>query len=176
VSPGTLDHKHICLKTETEKGSTVMTTSAESERVVRACNYAYSRKDVDLTLTFMADDLERKGEWSAGWITIDKERWGSAMRSFFSAFPDWGWELTTLIAADDLVACEFFEHGTFTEPYDLLPGLTIQPSGASYEDRDGVFLRVNDEGLIAEIHAYVTRDLQRKLGLESAIADFLAQN
>ena len=153
-----------------------MASAAESERVVRAWNDAYSRKDVDLTLTFMADDLERKGEWSAGWTTIGKGTWGSAMRSFFSAFPDWSWELTTLVAADDLVACEFFEHGTFTQPYDLLPGLTIQPTGASYEDRDAVFLRINDEGLIAEIHAYVTRDLQRKFGLELAIANFLAQS
>jgi predicted ester cyclase len=152
-----------------------MSDSAESERVVRAWNDAYSRKDVDQTLTYMADDLERKGEWSDGWITIDKETWGISMRAFFAAFPDWGWEMTTLVAAGDMVACEFFEHGTFTQPYDLLPGLVIQPTGDSYEDRDGVFLRVNDDSLIAEIHAYVTKDLFRKFGFETAIAEFLAQ-
>jgi hypothetical protein len=153
-----------------------MSSSAESERVVRAWNDAYSRMDVDRTLTFMADDLQRSGEWSDGWIVIDKETWGMSMRAFFAAFPDWGWELTTLIAADNMVACEFFEHGTFTPPYDLLPGLTIEPTGASYEDRDGVFLRVNAEGLIDQIHAYVTKDLFRKFGFEAAIADFLAQS
>jgi ketosteroid isomerase-like protein len=146
----------------------------DAERVVREWHEAYSRQDVDKTLSYMAEDMERSGEWSDGWITIDKQTWGDSMRAFFAAFPDWEWELTRLVASGDEVAGEFSEHGTFTEPYDLLPGLVIQPTGGFYEDRDGVFFRVNDEGLIAEIHAYVTKGLFRAFGFEAAIANFLA--
>ena len=135
-----------------------------------------SRRDVDTALTYMADDMERKGELADGWITIDKDAWGGAMRAFFSAFPDWGWEMTAVVASGDMVAGEFFEHGTFTEPYEVLPGLIIQPTGATYEDRDAVFLRVDEDGLINEIRAFVTKDLDRKFHFEAAIAEFLTNS
>jgi ketosteroid isomerase-like protein len=153
------------------KGHDVM---IDAERVVREWHDAYSRRDVEKALSYMADDMVRRGELADGWISIDKPTWGDAMVGFFAAFPDWGWELTRLVASGDQVACEFLEHGTFTVPYEVLPGLVIQPTGDSYEDRDGVFFRVSDEGLISEIHAYVTKDLNRKFGFETVIAEFLA--
>ena len=32
---------------------------------------------------------------------------GVKMENFFAAFPDWRWDMTTLIASGDRVVCEF---------------------------------------------------------------------
>ena len=95
------------------------------------------------------------------------------MVNFFTAFPDWHWDMTSLIASGDRVVCEFTEKGTFTEPYPIMPGLVLPPTGESFTDYDCDCFEVKD-GLITEIRAYVTNDIDRKFRFVSKIQEFLA--
>lgn len=95
------------------------------------------------------------------------------MENFFTAFPDWRWDMTSLIASGDRVVCEFTEKGTFTEPYPIMPGLVLPPTGESFIDYDCDCFEVK-HGLITEIRGYVTNEINRKYGFISKIEEFLA--
>jgi hypothetical protein len=73
----------------------------------------------------------------------------------------------------DRVVCEFTETGTFTEPYSILPGLVLPPTGESFTDYDCDCFEVKD-GLITEIRAYVTNDIDRKFSFVAKIEEFFA--
>jgi hypothetical protein len=81
--------------------------------------------------------------------------------------------MTSLIASGDRVVCEFTEQGTFTEPYSILPGLVLQPTGESFTDHDCDCFEVKD-GLITEIRAYVTNEIDRKFSFVAKIEEFFA--
>jgi ketosteroid isomerase-like protein len=142
------------------------------EEVVRAWSDAYVSKDLDATSAFMAEDFVRLGD-STHWTPISKHDWRQIMMNFFTAFPDWRWDMTSLIASGDRVVCEFTETGTFTEPYPIIPGLVLPPTGESFTDYDCDCFEVKD-GLITEIRAYVTNEIDRKFGFVSKIEEFLA--
>jgi ketosteroid isomerase-like protein len=142
------------------------------EEVVRAWNDAYVKKDIDTTLSFMSEDFTRLGD-STHWTPIGKQDWGQIMRDFFTGFPDWSWEMTSLTATGDRVVCEFTEAGTFTDPYPVMPGLVLDPTGESYTDYDCDVFIVKD-GLITEIRAYVTNEIHRKYDFLPKIEAFLA--
>jgi steroid delta-isomerase-like uncharacterized protein len=152
-----------------------MKTKMSPTEVVLAWNEAYTRRDVDATLEFMSEDFFRVGD-STNWAPVDKKEWGRQMRTFFAAFPDWSWDLTSLTATEDRVVCEFTEHGPFTKPFEILPGLTLRPTGTAFVDHDCDWFRINEDGLIAEIHAYVTNNLEREYHFVSQIMEFLGMN
>jgi ketosteroid isomerase-like protein len=142
------------------------------EEVVLAWNDAYSKMDVDTAETFFSKDFLRYGDWSQ-WQPVGPERWGVGQKRFFAAFPDWTWDIEHITASGDTVVVEFLEQGTFTEPYEVLPDLTIEPTGTAYADHDCIVFRVDNEEIV-EIRAFMTNDLDRKYHLESKIADFIA--
>lgn len=137
-----------------------MTTKKTPEEVVLAWNERYSKRDIDGALEFMSDDFKRYGD-TTNWEPIDKHRWANPQKGFMLAFPDWTWDLKRIVASGDWVVCEFEEHGTWTEPFEPSPGVVLPPTGTSYLDHDGIWFRVNEDGLIAEIHAYITNDIFR---------------
>ncbi|BCO56961.1 hypothetical protein MINTM005_22050 [Mycobacterium intracellulare] len=142
------------------------------EEVVRAWSDAYVRKDLDAALALMSEDFIRLGD-STHWTPISKYDWKEIMVNFFTAFPDWRWEMTSLIASGERVVCEFTEKGTFTNPYPIMPGLILPPTGETFTDHDCDWFEVRD-GLITEIRAYVTNDIDRKFRFVSKIEEFLA--
>ena len=81
--------------------------------------------------------------------------------------------MTSLMASGDRVVCEFTEKGTFTEPYEVLPGLVLSPTGESFTDYDCDCFEVKD-GLITEIRAYVTNEIDRKFSFVAKIEEHLA--
>ena len=150
-----------------------MTESMTPEEVVRAWSDAYIRKDLDATAALMSDDFIRLGD-STHWTPIGKQDWHHIMVDFFAAFPDWHWEMTSLTASGDRVVCEFTETGTFTEPYSIMPGLVLPPTGEPFTDYDCDCFEVKD-GLITQIRAYVTNELDRKYHFVSKIEEFLTR-
>jgi predicted ester cyclase len=142
------------------------------EEVVLAWNDAYSRKDIGMAESFFSKDFVRYGDWSH-WQPVGLERWAVGQRRFFSAFPDWTWEIERVTTSGNVVVVEFFERGTFTAPYEVLPGLTLEPTGAEYADHDCVIFRVENEK-IADFRAFVTTDLERKCHFQSKVNEFIA--
>jgi ketosteroid isomerase-like protein len=149
-----------------------MSKDMTPEEVVRAWSDAYVRKDLEATSALMSEDFIRLGD-STHWTPIGRREWKEIMVNFFTAFPDWHWDMTSLIAAGDRVVCEFTEKGTFTRPYPVMPGLVLPPTGESFTDYDCDCFEVKD-GLITEIRAYVTNEIDRKYSFISKIEEFLA--
>lgn len=141
-------------------GSTTSTTTRLSpEQVVRAWNNSYVKHDVQGCLAYMSDDFQRIGD-SSFWLPVDKQLTAYIWTQFFAAFPDWTWKMTSLSTNGNLVICEFTESGTWTEPYNISPGVTLQPTYTSFTDHDADFFTVKD-GLITEIRAYITNNFER---------------
>jgi predicted ester cyclase len=163
-----------------------MAAPTSPEEVVRAWNKAYTSLDLDATIEFMSDDFRRLGDCTR-WTPVGKHPWAADQKGFFQAFPNWSWEMTSLVVAGDTVVCEFLEHGTFTKPYhDIarivggylnrpVPGLVLQPTGESYEDHNADCFRVKD-GKITEIRAYITNNLERTFHFERKIGELIAAN
>jgi hypothetical protein len=161
-----------------------MATKKTPEEVVRAWHEVYSQRKLDAALEFMSEDFRRIGDCTR-MVPIDKQQWAADQRGFFVAFPNWHWDLTKLMASGDTVVCEFNEHGTFTEPYTdfnrivgnflgrPMSGLTLAPTGESYSDYNCDWFRVNEEGLITEIRAYITNNLERTFRFESRIMELV---
>ena len=70
-----------------------MSSEMTPEEVVRAWSDAYVSKDLDATAAFMSDDFIRLGD-STHWTPIAKQDWRHVMENFFTAFPDWHWDMT----------------------------------------------------------------------------------
>lgn len=151
-----------------------MPSNAVSEAVVREWVEAFGRRDVGAALKLMSDGCLRTGDWG-DWTTIENTAWTAGQECFFVGFPDWTWELTNLIVAGEWVVCELVEHGTWTLPFEILPGHELTPpsTGTSYVDHDCVILRVNDEGLIVEIRSYLTKNLENAFHFEAIMMDLL---
>lgn len=145
------------------------------EQTVRAWNERYSKQDPAGAAEFMAEDVVRLSD-SNRWAPIYKQGWIAMQAGFFPAFPDWTWEITSLIAVDSLVVCEFHEHGTFTRPYARAAGLELSPTGESYDDRSSIYFQVNEDSLISEIRAYYTNNLQRTYSFGARIAAWHAEH
>jgi hypothetical protein len=135
-----------------------MTTSAQD--AVLAWNERYSRRDVQGATEFMSEDFVRLGDGTL-WTPVDLKGWVGIQTPFFDAFPDWSWEIQTLLAADQHVAIEFYESGTFTMPYHMHSNVTFEPTGESYTERSTVHFEVNSEGKVSEIRAYYTNNIRR---------------
>jgi len=144
-----------------------------AEDVVRAWNDRYVAHDIDGALTYMAEDFRRLGD-TTNWAPISKRTWGAQMRSFMIAFPDWRWDLQSLhVVNESLVVCEFLEFGTWTVDFELAPGVILPATGERYEDHNGDWFTINQDGLISEIRAYITNNFERTFHLESKVAEML---
>jgi hypothetical protein len=143
------------------------------EQVVRAWNERFATQDVVGSVEFLSSDFQREGEWGE-WTTVGVEPWVYAQVEFFKGFPDWTWEITHVIAAGEWVVVEFTETGTWTEPFEILPGFVLEPTGTSYLDRDCVLFRVNGDGKIDYIRNYVTQNLEKAYGLHARMMEALA--
>jgi len=141
-------------------GSTKSTTTQSSpEQVVRAWNAAYIKHDVEGCLAYMSADFQRIGD-STLWLPMNKQAAAYTWAQFFAAFPNWTWEMTSLSTNGNLVICEFTESGTWTKPYTVAPGVTLQPTNTSFTDHDSDYFTV-ENGLITEIRAYITNNFER---------------
>jgi len=85
-----------------------MSEKMTPEEVVRAWSDAYVSKDLDATSALMSEDFIRLGD-STHWTPIGKHDWKEIMVNFFTAFPDWSWDMTSLIASGDRVVCELLK-------------------------------------------------------------------
>jgi hypothetical protein len=162
----------------------VMSKNLTPLEVVLAWHNCYSKRDVDGALKYMSEDFKRYGD-SNRWTASTKATWGAEQRGFFEAYPDWSWDLTSITASGELVCCEFLEHGTFTRPYrdiNRIVGMfvgrevtefTLEPTGESYYDYNSDFLVVRD-GLIVELRAYITNNLDRTFHFEKRVREIVA--
>ena len=62
---------------------------------------------------------------------------------------------------------------TFHRTLSDMPGLILPPTGQSFTDYDCDCFEVKN-GLITEIRAYVTNEIDRKFGFVAKIEEFLA--
>ncbi len=147
-------------------------TKMTPEEVVRAWNERYVAKDIEGSMEFLSPDFQREGDWGE-WTVIEGKTWVDAQVNFMKAWPDWTWELTNVVAAGEWVVCEFTETGTWTEPFEILPGQVLEPTGTPYLDRDCALFRVNDDGKIDYIRNYVTQNLEKAYGLHKRLMDLL---
>jgi hypothetical protein len=145
------------------------------EQVVRAWNDRYVAKDVEGSLEFLAPDFQREGEWGE-WTVIDTETWMDGQVRFMAGWPDWTWELTNLIASGEWVVCEFTETGTWTEPFEILPGHVLEPTGTPFLDRECVLFRVNEDGKIDYLRNYATQNLEKAYGLTARLKELSSQS
>lgn len=160
-----LDAKYPRTKSKNQRNHEMTMTS---EQVVRAWNACYSEKDIDGALQFMSEDFGRKGDYT-NWAPIDRNVWAYQQKGFFHGFPNWTWTMNSLLASGDTVACEFTERGTFTVPFVITHELTLPPTGESFVDQDGIWFQVKD-GLICEIRAYITNNLERTFKFSERLA------
>jgi len=96
------------------------------------------------------------------WTAINKRDWRVIMENFFHRISDWRWIVTSLMASSERVVCRIYRD-PFTEPYPIMPGLGFYPQRRVFTDYDCDCFEVKD-GLITEIRAYVTNEIDRKFG------------
>jgi predicted ester cyclase len=149
-----------------------MSEKLDAKAVVLAWNERYRRQDIAGALEFMAPDFVRLGD-TTNFQPIGRDRWAAGQVGFFPSFPDWTWHLQSIVVDGDHVVCEFVEEATFTNRYTLVSGLQFEPTGEKYLDHSSIHFRVNDDGLIAEIRAYYTNDLERKFHIRQTIEEKL---
>jgi len=136
------------------------------EEVVRAFIKAYNKGDVDGIEACLADDFVRFSTTSKAWEPMSKADWRDMAVRFYAAFPDEKWEVLSLVASGDTVAVENIETGTFTKQWDMMPGLTIQPTGNGYRSRNAVFFKVNKNGLIQNYRQYYDAKAFGEVGIQ----------
>jgi SnoaL-like domain len=147
-----------------------------AEETVRAWNDCYVAHDIDGALSYMADDFQRFGD-SNGWQPTGKQEWGTQMKGFMKSFPDWRWDMSSLyVINENLVICEFLEYGTWTEAFELAPGVALPATGQRYEDHNGDWIVLNGDGLISEIRAYITNNIERELKISEKITALMQGN
>jgi len=151
-----------------------MAASKTPEEVVRAWNDLYSKQDIDGALKFLSEDFFKLCDHSL-WAPVNRDGWALEQRSFFPAFPDWGWEMLSLMTSGDTVVCEFAERATFTETF-AVAGCVFEPTNESYSDHGAIFFRVNEDGLIAEMRTYYTNNLERTFHFLAKITEHFAAN
>ena len=71
------------------------------------------------------------------------------------SFSDYRLEIVSVLESGRTVVFEMIESATFSAPYRLPDGRMIQPNGGTYTDRVCTWVEVGEDGLIAEIRAYI---------------------
>jgi hypothetical protein len=143
--------------------------------IVIAWSDALNKLDVGTAKGYMSDDF-KLFEDSTNFEPIGLDRWAKGVASFFVAFPDWRWERKSLHTKENLAVCEFEESGTFTKSLMMSIDLKIQPTGASYVDRSGLWITVNNNHQISEIRAYSTQNMERVFQFKEQLNQYRAAN
>ncbi len=112
-------------------------------------------EDVTVIVPSFPDPLRGKEQLRTLWGTL-----------FNKVSPDVHEEVLTVIAQSDIVACECIETAVFA------PESINRP----YRIRLGVFFRVNESGLIEELHSYWdTLSMSQQLGKNTGELGYLLQ-
>ena len=127
---------------------------------------SYNAHDVPANHALIDPTFVRYGQ-TTGWQPMGYESYRGLFAPFLAAFPDFHWELSNLVAADDWVAIEVVETGTFRAAYEYKPGVTIEPTGKSYACHYAVFFKVRG-GLITEYRFYEDASFVTQLGIDAA--------
>lgn len=133
-----------------------MNSCADGRTVLEAASEwmdAAARCDVDALEAGMADGCLRYGE--PDWMVIGKDDYIRAYRQYLISFSDYRLEVLNTVVSGRTVVFEMIESATLTHPYPLPDGTMIQPNGGTYTDRVCTWVEVDDNGLIAEIRAYI---------------------
>jgi hypothetical protein len=152
-----------------------MASKMTPEEVVKAWNEVYSQPDPVGATKFMTADFKRYGD-TTNYEPIGIDRWLKGQGPFFLAFPDWHWEMRSIQSKDNTVICEFEEHGTFINPWNTPLDFVVEPNGKSYQDRSAIWFVVNDDGLISELRAYYTDNMERVYGFRKTLDEYRRAN
>ena len=136
-----------------------MTNESEAnKRLVRSFVDAWNERDFERFDTIMGDGavLEVGGQT----IGCDPAGTRAIAAEWTTAFPDWRFDLRTLIAENDLVAAHMPYRGTFTEPI-----LGLAPTGRSATVDEIVIFRVRDGKVAHAWEVYDECGMWRQLGV-----------
>ena len=121
--------------------------------VASAWMNAAARCDMAAIAAGMAEHCKRFGE--PNWIVMDKPGYIAGYAQYLTSFSDYELEIVNVMASGATVVFEMIESATFSKPYPLPDGRIIQPSLVRYTDRVCTWVEVGEDGLVAEIRAYV---------------------
>src|SRR5262245_16114596 len=133
-----------------------MSTCANGKTVLQVASDwidAARRCDVDALEAGMAEGCKRFGE--PNWMVIEKDDYIRAYRQYLKSFSNYRLEILNTMANGRTVVFEMIESATLSNPYPLPDGTVIQPNGGTYTDRVCTWVEVGEDGLIAEIRAYI---------------------
>ena len=122
---------------------------------------AAARCDLKAIADGMADGCKRFGE--PDWSVIEKHDYIKAYGQFLTSFSDYRLQIVNVMAKGRTIVFEMIESATFSHPYRLPDGATIQPNGRTYTDRVCTWVEVDESGKIAEIRAYIPSNRSRLL-------------
>jgi steroid delta-isomerase-like uncharacterized protein len=136
-----------------------MTTDLEANKdIVRAFVAAWNERDFDRFDSLMGDDATL----TVGGMVVPCTPAGTRAiaEDWTTAFPDWQFELTSLVAEADRVVAHMPYRGTFTQPI-----FGIAPTGRSARVDEMVIFRIAD-GRVAEAwEVYDEAGMWRQLGI-----------
>ena len=114
---------------------------------------AAARCDLEAIAAGMASSCRRFGE--PNWMAVGKADYIEGYKQFLISFADYRLDIVNTMTCGRTVVFEMIEGATFSKPYTLPDGRVIQPNGQSYTDRVCTWVEVDENGLIAEIRAYI---------------------
>ncbi len=121
--------------------------------VVKAYIQAYNRNDVNTAKQLVAPDFVRYSNLAQKWTPMPLNEWADMWTSFGAAFPDFRWEVQSMVAEGQIVVVEVIEKGTFTNTWVLPNKYKIKPTGKAYASRNAIAFYV-ENGLIQKYNQY----------------------
>lgn len=131
---------------------------------------AYNSNDLEAAASLLAEDFERYSISTKSWEPMEKQAWMDMWTNFYPAFPDFHWEVLSMVADGDTVAVEVIESATFTGTWVLPTGKTIEPTGKGYASHTSTFFKINQDGRIQNFRQYTGLAF---LSIELKLADIL---
>jgi hypothetical protein len=114
---------------------------------------AAARCDLPAIAAGMAETCLRYGEPS--WMVMGKADYITAYRQYLISFSDYKLQILNTVTSGRTVVFEGIESATLSRPYPLPDGSVIQPNHGTYIDRVCTWIDVDDDGLVAQIRAYI---------------------
>jgi predicted ester cyclase len=86
-------------------------------------------------------------------------------QSIFNAFPNWKFDFSSILFADDTIIFELVGHGTMTGPL-VTPEGEIAPTGKNMDLKTAFLAKISPDGLIVEDRSYFDNtEMLKALGL-----------
>lgn len=114
--------------------------------------------DVDRAAAMIAEGARRFG--GLAWSPVDRAFYVERWKIFVAAFSPYHLKVVNHFTNGNAVALEMVESATFSRPYLLPDGRAIPPNFQSYVDHVCTVVEVDEDGLIAEIRAYIPSNLE----------------